>query len=184
MRKSSGRAASLPGRARRQYERSREGRRAPCSADMKAAAIAAACAFASRSISPRPPSASATAQSAPRRGFYTSQCRARRTVLHAAIGAVLEHDPEAAVSRPALLGHHFAQAGDAEKASLHSCALASNPSPARRWPRRRMARVGSAARIPLGPRTTQARVSSADPTVCSASQANYEGPDPFNGGLT
>jgi len=50
---------------------------------------------------------------------YDSLLRARRTALHMAIGAELENDPEMVTSRPALLGHHFARAGDAERASLH-----------------------------------------------------------------
>jgi class 3 adenylate cyclase/tetratricopeptide (TPR) repeat protein len=48
---------------------------------------------------------------------YESLLRTRRAALHSAIGAVLEGDGETAASRPALVGHHFAQAGEADKAS-------------------------------------------------------------------
>lgn len=50
---------------------------------------------------------------------YASLLRTRRAALHGAIGAVLEREPETVASDPALLGHHFAQAGDPEKASLY-----------------------------------------------------------------
>ena len=49
---------------------------------------------------------------------YNSLLRACRAALHGAIGAVMESDRETVTSRPALLGHHFSRAGDAEKASL------------------------------------------------------------------
>jgi class 3 adenylate cyclase/tetratricopeptide (TPR) repeat protein len=47
---------------------------------------------------------------------YDSLLRARRVALHAAIGDALERDAEVVATRPALLGHHFAQAGAVEKA--------------------------------------------------------------------
>jgi class 3 adenylate cyclase len=50
---------------------------------------------------------------------YESLLRARRATLHEAIGLMLERDAEAVTADPALLGHHFAHAGDAEKASLY-----------------------------------------------------------------
>ena len=50
---------------------------------------------------------------------YESLLRGRRVALHMAIGTALESDPEMVDSRPALLGHHFARAGDAERASRH-----------------------------------------------------------------
>ena len=50
---------------------------------------------------------------------YDSLLRARRGVLHEATALMLERDPETAASRPALLGHHFALAGHANKASLY-----------------------------------------------------------------
>jgi tetratricopeptide (TPR) repeat protein len=50
---------------------------------------------------------------------YESLLRARRATLHEAIGLVLERDTEAMTADPALLGHHFAHAGDTERASLY-----------------------------------------------------------------
>ncbi|MBV8838009.1 MAG: AAA family ATPase, partial [Alphaproteobacteria bacterium] len=50
---------------------------------------------------------------------YDTLLRSRRAGLHAAIASALEGDAEIASSRPALLAHHFAQAGDVEKASLY-----------------------------------------------------------------
>ena len=50
---------------------------------------------------------------------YDSLLRTRRAALHAAIGAVMESDPETQAMRPALLGHHFAQAGNANQASRY-----------------------------------------------------------------
>jgi class 3 adenylate cyclase len=47
---------------------------------------------------------------------YDSLLRATRVAFHASIGAVLERDAEIVDTRPALLGHHFAQAGGLEKA--------------------------------------------------------------------
>jgi len=50
---------------------------------------------------------------------YDSLMRARRVALHAAIGDALERDAEVVATRPALLGHHFAQAGALEKAAAY-----------------------------------------------------------------
>jgi len=47
---------------------------------------------------------------------YDSLLRATRMALHAAIGNALERDAEVVAIDPALLGHHFAQAGAMEKA--------------------------------------------------------------------
>jgi len=47
---------------------------------------------------------------------YESLLRAKRVALHAAIGGALERDSDVVAMRPALLGHHFAQAGAVEKA--------------------------------------------------------------------
>ena len=50
---------------------------------------------------------------------YDSLLRVRRAALHAAVGTLLENHADMAATRPGLLGHHFAQAGDAERASLY-----------------------------------------------------------------
>jgi tetratricopeptide (TPR) repeat protein len=50
---------------------------------------------------------------------YESLLRARRAALHRTIGKALECGPEMGTARPALLGHHFAQAGEGEKASFY-----------------------------------------------------------------
>jgi tetratricopeptide (TPR) repeat protein len=50
---------------------------------------------------------------------YESLLRVRRAALHEALGLVLERDAEAMSADPALLGHHFAHAGDPERASLY-----------------------------------------------------------------
>ncbi|HEY8289140.1 MAG TPA: AAA family ATPase, partial [Acetobacteraceae bacterium] len=50
---------------------------------------------------------------------YDSLLRARRAALHGAIGALMEGDPETAASRPVLLGHHFALAGNVKQASFY-----------------------------------------------------------------
>jgi len=50
---------------------------------------------------------------------YNSLVRSRRITLHASIGDVLERDAELAATQPALLGHHFAEAGAVEKAASY-----------------------------------------------------------------
>ena len=50
---------------------------------------------------------------------YDSLLRARRGTLHAAIGGAFESNPEIAAARPALLGHHFGRAGDADRGSRY-----------------------------------------------------------------
>ena len=50
---------------------------------------------------------------------YDSLMRSRRLALHASIGNALERDAELGATRLALLGHHFAEAGAAEKAVFY-----------------------------------------------------------------
>jgi predicted ATPase len=48
---------------------------------------------------------------------YETLLRSRRAALHGAVAAVLERDAEVAAVHPALLAHHFAEAGLIEKAA-------------------------------------------------------------------
>jgi class 3 adenylate cyclase len=48
---------------------------------------------------------------------YETLLRSRRAALHGAVAAVLERDAEVAAAHPALLAHHFTQAGLIEKAA-------------------------------------------------------------------
>jgi len=48
---------------------------------------------------------------------YDTLLRTRRAALHSAIAAGLERDPEVAATQPALLGHHYAEAGQPAQAA-------------------------------------------------------------------
>ena len=64
---------------------------------------------------------------------YDSLSRSRRVALHAAIGSALERDTEIVETRPALLGHHFAQAGAVEKAVAYLLRAGEQSAAARQW---------------------------------------------------
>jgi hypothetical protein len=49
---------------------------------------------------------------------YETLLRARRTALHGAVATALEHDANLAAVQPALVGHHYAEAGMPAEAAM------------------------------------------------------------------